>query len=128
MHHIANVPGRNVRPSYDLRHPGQKGVPANASANQPPLCRGRTTWGWQKKDLRTVNIATKRSVAEYAAAAWTPWLSSSNIKKLEKTQIQTARAITHHVRSTPTEAALYEADLPRLEHRFERLSVLQANK
>ena len=89
---------------------------------------GGTTWGWQKQDLRTVYIATQRSVAEYAAAAWTPWLSSSSIEKLERTQLQAARAITHHVRSTPTEAVLYEADLPRLEHRFKTLSVLQANK
>ena len=89
---------------------------------------GGTTWGWQKQDLRTVYIATQRSVAEYAAAAWTPWLSSSNIEKLERTQIHAARAITHHVRSTPTEAVLHEADLPRLEHRSKTLSVLQANK
>ena len=89
---------------------------------------GGTIWGWQKQDMRTVYIAAQRSVTEYAAAAWTPWLSSSNIEKLERTQIQAARAITHHVRSTPTEAVLYEADLPRLEHRSKKLSVLQANK
>ena len=89
---------------------------------------GGTTWGWQRQDLRTVYIAIQRSVAEHAAAAWTPWLSSSNIEKLERTLLQAARAITHHVRSTPTEAVLYEADLPRLEHRFKTLSVLQANK
>ena len=89
---------------------------------------GGSTWGWQKQDLRTVYIATQRSVAEYAAAAWTPWLSSSNMEKLKRTQLQAARAITHHVRSTPTEAVLYEADLPRLEHRFKTLSVLQVNK
>ena len=40
---------------------------------------GGTTWGRQKQDLRTVYIATQRCVAEYAAAAWTPWLSSSSI-------------------------------------------------
>ena len=89
---------------------------------------GGTTWGWQKHDLRTVYISTQRSVAEYAAAAWTPWLTSSNIEKLERIQLQAARSITHHVRSTPTEAVLYEADLPRLEHRFNTLCVLQANK
>ena len=86
------------------------------------------TWDWQKQDLRTVYIATQRSVAEYAAASWTPWLSSSNIEKLERTLLQAARAIAHHVRSTPTEAVLYEADLPRLEHRFKTMCVLQANK
>ena len=47
---------------------------------------GGTTWGWQKQDLRTIYIATQCSVAEYAAAAWTPWLSSTNIEKLERTQ------------------------------------------
>ena len=89
---------------------------------------GGTTWGWQKQDFLTVYIATQRSVAENAAAAWTPWLSSSNIEKLERTKLQAARAITHHVRFMPTEAVLYEADLPRLEHRFKTLSALQANK
>ena len=79
---------------------------------------GDTNWGWQKQYLRTDYVATQRSVAEYAAAAWTHWLSSSNTEKLERTQIQDSRAITHHVRSTPTEAVLYEADLPRIEHRF----------
>ena len=89
---------------------------------------GGTTWGWQKQDLRTVYIATQRSVAEYSAAAWTPWLSSSNNEKLERTQLHASRAITHRVRSTPTEAVLYEADHPRLEHLSKTLCVLQANK
>ena len=128
LHPFAYVTGRNVRSSYDLRHPFQKGVQANASANQPASSRGRYDLGLAKQDLRTVYIATQRSVAEYAAAARIPWLSSSNIEKLERTQLQAARAITHHVRSTPTEAVLYEADLPRLEHRLKTLSVLQAIK
>ena len=128
LHPFADVLWRNVRSSYDLRLTGQKGVSANASANQPPSCRGRYDLGLAKARLRTVYTATQRSVAEYAAAAWTPWLSSSNIEKLERTQLQAVRAITHHVRSTPTEAVLYDADLPRLKHRFKTLSVLQANK
>ena len=53
---------------------------------------GGTTCGWQRQDFRTVYIATQRSFAEYAAAAWIPWLSSSNIEKLERTQLQAARA------------------------------------
>ena len=78
--------------------------------------------------MRTVYIATQHNVAEYSVAAWTTWLSSSNIEKLERTQLQAARVISHHVRSTPTEAVLHEADLPRLENRLKTLSVLQANK
>ena len=89
---------------------------------------GGTTWGWQKQDLRTVYIATQHSVAEYVAAAWTPWLSSSNIEEHERTQLQSVRSINHHVRCSPIEAVLYAADLPRLEHRFKMLSVLQPIK
>ena len=55
---------------------------------------GGTTLGWQKQDLITVNIATQHCVAEYSAAAWTPWLSSSNFEKLVRTQLQAARLIT----------------------------------
>ena len=83
---------------------------------------GGTTCGWQMQDLRTVCIATHRSVAEYAAAAWTPWLSSSNIEKLERTQLQAARAITHHVRTTPIEACM-KLTFPGLKRRvFSRLT------
>ena len=42
-----------------------------------------TTWGWQKQDLRLLHNV-------YAAAAWTLWLSSSNIEILERTQLQAA--------------------------------------
>ena len=125
LHPFVDVPGSNVRSSYDLRHPGQKGLPANASANQPPSCRGRYDLGLAKARFEN---SLHCSVAEYAAAAWTTWLSSSTIEKLERTQLQAARAITHIVRSTPTEAVLHEADLHRLEHRLKTLSVLQANK
>ena len=48
LHPFADVPGHNVRSSYDHRHLGQKGVPANASANQPPSCRGRYDLGLAK--------------------------------------------------------------------------------
>ena len=48
LHPFADVPVRNVRSSYDLRHPGQKSVPANASANQPPSCRGWYDLGFAK--------------------------------------------------------------------------------
>ena len=51
LHPFADVPGCTVRSSYDLRHPGQKGVPANASANQPPSCRGRYDLGLAKARL-----------------------------------------------------------------------------
>ena len=61
---------------------------------------GGTTWGWQPVDLRTIYIATQRPLAEYGSQAWAPWLSKSNLGKLESAQLNAARAITGHLRST----------------------------
>jgi len=38
----------------------------------------------QKNNLRTVYIATQRSVMEYAAPSWPPWPSTTNILRLKK--------------------------------------------
>ncbi|XP_077476349.1 uncharacterized protein LOC144089409 [Stigmatopora argus] len=86
-----------------------------------------TSWGWQPNDLRTVYIATQRSLAEYAAPAWAPWLAQTHLKSLETTQLEAARAITHHLRSTPTEAVLHEAHLTPLSSRLKLQALLKAD-
>ena len=43
-------------------------------------------WGWRKEHLRKVYLTTQRSVLDYAAAAWQPWLSDSQRNKLEVSQ------------------------------------------
>jgi hypothetical protein len=39
---------------------------------------GGATWGWSKKSLREVYVATQRSLAEYASPAWAPWMSKTS--------------------------------------------------
>jgi len=39
------------------------------------------TWGWKKASMRTVYTATQRSLVEYAAPDWTPWLSRGSLWK-----------------------------------------------
>ena len=94
LHPFADIHGRNIRSLYDLRHHGKKVCQQMLRRTNHIRVVGGTTCVWQKQDLRTVYIATQCSVAEYAAVAWTPWLSSSNIEKLERTQLQAARVIT----------------------------------
>ena len=38
---------------------------------------GSREWGWKKKTLRKVYVATQRSVLDYAGAAWHPYLSNT---------------------------------------------------
>ena len=48
-------------------------------------------------------------MAEYGSQAWAPWLSKSNLGKLESAQLNAARAITGHIRLTPGKFVLKEA-------------------
>ena len=66
-------------------------------------------------------------MAEYGSQAWAPWLSKSNLGKLESAQLNAARAITGHLRSTPGEFVLREAHLTPLEARYKTLSLLKAD-
>ena len=92
------------------------------------LCAlGGTTWRWPPVDLKTIYIATQRSLAEYGSQAWAPWLSKSNLGKLESAQLNAARAITDHLRSNPGKIVLREAHLTPLEARYKNLSFLKAD-
>ena len=66
-------------------------------------------WGWHKKTLRRVFQSTQRSVMDYAAPGWQPFLSSTNMNKLEKAQNQALTAITGQYSSTPLEALSIES-------------------
>ena len=92
------------------------------------LCAvGGTTWGWRPVDLKTIHIATQRSLAEYGSQAWAPWLSKSNLGKLESAQLNADRVITGHLKSTPVEFVLKDAHLIPLEARYKTLSLLKAD-
>ena len=86
-----------------------------------------TSWGWRPIDMRTIYIATVRSLAEYAAPAWAPWASNTNIQKLERTQSDAARAITGQLRSTPIDAVLHEAQIPSLSSRLQLACLRKAD-
>ena len=46
-----------------------------ASRNRILASLSSKTWGWRKEKLTTVYKTMQRSVLDYAAPAWQPWLS-----------------------------------------------------
>ena len=73
-------------------------------------------------------IATQRSVLDYAAAAWQPWLSDSQLKKLEVAQNKALRLVTGQYSSTPTEALRLEAGVESYRTHSERNITIAAEK
>ena len=74
--------------------------------------------GWHTSDHRQVNIAVVRSVLEYAAAAWLPWLSTTTTKKHERLQLEVSGTIIGLFRSNPVEEFLAESKLALLQRAF----------
>jgi len=65
---------------------------------------------------------------DYAAPAWSPWTSVTNIQRLERVQYAVARSITSQLRSTPLEALTREANFPTLASRYRMLATIQADR
>ena len=82
---------------------------------------GSREWGWKKKTLRKLYVATQRSVLDYAGAAWQPYLSNTHFKKLETAQNKALRAITGHCSSTPVVALRIESGIPSYRTQSDRL-------
>lgn len=83
-----------------------------------------TDWGFGKDLLTTTYVAMIRSQIEYGSPAWMPWIGKGNMEKLERIQLEAARKITGALKSTPTEAVLAEANLPKIEDRARVLAVV----
>ena len=69
-----------------------------------------TEYGWRKNDLKVVYNTFIHSRIHYAAAAWQPWLSDTNIGKLDALQNRSMRIMSGQVASTPKEALRAEMD------------------
>ena len=68
-------------------------------------------WGWQKHNLRSIFFAFVRSRLDYAAPAWQPWISTTNMERLDRLQNRALRLVTGQLLSTPLEALRLEANV-----------------
>ena len=82
---------------------------------------GSREWGWKKKTLRKVYVATQRSAFDYAGAAWHPYLSNTQFQKIETAQNKALRAITGQCSSTPIEALRLESGISSYRTQSNRL-------
>ena len=57
-------------------------------------CLSSKTWGWRKHSLTNIFLATQRSIMDYSAAGWQPWLSATQMDKLEVAQNKCLRIIS----------------------------------
>ena len=68
-------------------------------------------WGWSRRNLRTIYMATVHSILHYCGAAWQSWLARSNMQILERAQNRALRLMTGQMSDTPLECMRLEAGI-----------------
>ena len=66
-------------------------------------------WGADKFELSRIYQGIVRTKMDYSASGWQPWVSATQMNKLEVVQNKGLRLITGQTKSTPVEALRLEA-------------------
>ena len=77
-------------------------------------CISASSWGPSKESLSLLYKSFLRSLLTYASPEWFPFLSATNITKLERLHRAANRAISGCLSSSPIPLLLFEASLPSL--------------
>ena len=77
-------------------------------------CISNFSWGPSKESLSLLYKSFLRSLLTYASPGWFPFLSATNITKLERLQQAASRATTGFLSSSPIPLLLSKASLPPL--------------
>ena len=70
---------------------------------------GERDWGQTRSGLRRTFQSFIRSSMDYCGAAWRPFLSQSDLDKLERCQNRALRLVTGQLATTPVECLRLEA-------------------
>ena len=77
-------------------------------------CISASSWGPSKESLSLLYKSFLRPLLTYASPGWFPFLSATNLTKLERLHRAASRAITGCLSSSPIPLLLSEASLPPL--------------
>ena len=70
-----------------------------------------STWAWKKSTMKTMCFAYIRTKIDYAAPAWQPWLSNTNMTCLEALRNRALRIVSGQLVSTPLDALRKETNV-----------------
>ena len=104
--------------TFDCTHCFSKHVSSLKAKFFPRLkalpCISASSWGSSKESLSLLSKSFYRSLLTYALPGWFPFLSATNLTKLQCLHRATSRAITSCLSSSPIPLLLSEASLPPL--------------
>lgn len=84
-------------------------------------CLASRSWGWSKINLRKIYITKMRTIMDYAASAYQPWISKTQLEKLDNAQNRCLKAISGVYQTSNLECRRIEVDLPSYQTHSKQL-------
>ena len=91
-------------------------------------CLASKSWGWKRHSLRRIFTASQRTIMDYAASAWQPFLAESELEKLEVVQNKCLRLITGHYANTNLDALHLESGISTYHTHSKQLTAIAYEK
>ena len=105
----------------------------NVSKTVNDRCRalavlGASDFGWKTEHLRKAFLATQKSSLDYSAPGSQPWLSATQLNRLNWAQNKALRKVTGQACSNPVEAVRLEANVRSYHTTSRRLTTVSWEK
>jgi ribonuclease HI len=85
-------------------------------------------YGWNRNHLEVIYSTFVRSKLDYAAGSWQPWLSATNVHKLDIVQNKGMRIISGQYKATPIESLRAEMHMPGYQTLIDRACLVSMEK
>ena len=113
-------PFLGVEVPSDIRFNGhvQKMVTKGRKRNRVLKCMSGKNWGNTRETQRTIYVQYVRTAMTYASPSWTPWISETNMKALQRTQNDALRTIMGSAATCPTDFLHLDANIEPIRERL----------
>ena len=85
-------------------------------------------WGWNPNSLVKIYRTMVESIVWFCVAGWFPWISKTNIKKIEATQREALRIITGHTKTTKDSHVYLESNINPISTEAKRKTIIAYEK
>ena len=89
---------------------------------------GSKEWGWRKDHMKKVYLSMQRSVLDYAAPAWQPFLSTTQAARLDVAQNRSLRLVTGQHANSPVESMHLELGIDSYSTHSKKLTAISYEK
>jgi len=91
-------------------------------------CISHSKWGWRKAQVTQVYLSHVKSVLDFAGFAWQPFLSNTQMLRLERVQNAALKIATGVYRKSPVEARRAEVSLESYATQSTRAALISREK